>query len=104
MGIIFSRIACIKNFQIFKILMILKKIKNNLCCDVLLKTKFLILKKKSKILKSTNIFKKSKSQIENKIIKKLKLRKIKIRKKKKKNKKIEKKFEKKKKKKKKKKK
>merc|ERR1739848_876248 len=56
--IIFSRIACIKNFQIFKILMALKKIKNNLCCDVIIKINFLTLKDKKLKKISTNIFKK----------------------------------------------
>lgn len=45
--VIFSKLTCVKNFQIFKILMILKKIKNNICCDVVVKIKFFILKKSS---------------------------------------------------------
>ena len=53
--VIFSKLACVKNFQIFKILMILKKIKNNVCCDVVVKIKFFILKKNS-----FNVFKMSK--------------------------------------------
>lgn len=50
--VIFSKFACVKNLQIFKTLMILKKIKNNICCDVVLKIKFFVLKKDS-----ANIFK-----------------------------------------------
>ena len=45
--VIFSKLTCVKDFQVFKTLMILKKIKNNVCCDVVVKIKFFILKKNS---------------------------------------------------------
>jgi len=46
----------IKNFQIFKLLIILKKIKINLCCDVLVNIKFNI-NKNNKIKNYTNYHK-----------------------------------------------
>lgn len=58
--IVFSKIACVKNFQIFKMLMILKKIKNHLCCDVIIKIKFSLLKNKT-----PNFLKKSELKIGN---------------------------------------
>ena len=51
--IVFSKDICIKDFQIFKTLIILKKIKNNLCCDVMIKIKFSILKEEKRSFSET---------------------------------------------------
>ena len=57
----------IKNLQIFKLLIILKKIKNNLCCDVSINIKFDINNKKN-YKKDIDLYSNKKTKTELKLI------------------------------------